>query len=82
MLNKPATISEISNIKYPCNNQSKLVIKMRDNEKKDKSFTLLVTYVLYNWGNNFIELNIGANVAIIIGIIIYLLYKNIGVLYE
>ena len=28
------------------------------------------------------EFTIGANVAIIIGIIIYLLYKKIGVLYE
>uniref|UniRef100_A0A6C0BSP1 Uncharacterized protein n=1 Tax=viral metagenome TaxID=1070528 RepID=A0A6C0BSP1_9ZZZZ len=38
----PAVISEISNIKYPCNNQSKLVIRMSDKEYNDKSFTLFV----------------------------------------
>ena len=48
----PATISEISVIKYPCSNQSKLVSKIRDKEYNDKSFTLFVIYVLYNWGNN------------------------------
>ena len=48
----PATISEISNIKYPCSNRSKLVSKMSDKEYNDKSFTLFVIYVLYNWGNN------------------------------
>jgi hypothetical protein len=52
MLTVPATISEISVIKYPCSNQSKLVSKMSDKEYNDKSFTLFVIYVLYNWGNN------------------------------
>ena len=44
---------------------------MSDKEYNDKSFTLFVIYVLYNWGNNCIEFTIGANVAIINGIIIY-----------
>jgi hypothetical protein len=34
-----------------------------------------VLYVLYSWGNNWIEFTIGANVATINGIIIYLFYK-------
>ena len=38
----PATINEISFIKYPCSNQSKLVITMSDKEYNDKSFTLFV----------------------------------------
>ena len=42
MLNIPATINEISIIKYPCSNQSKLVIKMSNKEYNDKSFTLFV----------------------------------------
>ena len=75
MLTVPATISEISIIKNPCSNQSKLVSKMSDKEYNDKSFTLFVLYVLYSWGNNWIEFTIGANVATINGIIIYLFYK-------
>ena len=55
---------------------------MSDIEKNDKSFTLFVIYVLYNCGNSWIEFTIVANIAIIIGIIIYLLYKIIGVLTE
>jgi hypothetical protein len=58
---------------------------MSDKEKNDKSFTLFVTYVLYNWGNNSIEFTIVANVAITIGIIrniILYLHKKIGVLNE
>ena len=42
MLTVPAAINEISNIKYPCSNQSKLVIKMSNKEYNDKSFTLFV----------------------------------------
>ena len=75
----PATISEISVIKYPCSNQSKLVSKMSNKKYNDKSFTLFVIYVLYNWGNNWIEFTIGANVATINAIIIYVFYKIIGV---
>ncbi len=52
ILTIPAAISEISYIKYPCSNQSKLVSKMSDKECNDKSFTLFVVYVLYVWGNN------------------------------
>lgn len=52
MLTVPATINEISIIKNPCSNQSKLVSKMNIKEYNDKSFTLFVIYVLYNWGNN------------------------------
>jgi len=44
----PAITSEISIIKYPCNNQSKLVVKISDKDNNDKSLTLFVTYVLYN----------------------------------
>ena len=48
----PATISEISVIKYPCSNQSKLVSKMSNKKYNDNSFTLFVIYGLYNRGNN------------------------------
>ncbi len=68
----PATISEMSIIKYPCSNQSKLVTKISDNEYNDKSLHFFVIYVLYNWGNNCIQFTIGANIATIYGIIIYL----------
>ena len=75
----PATISEISVIKYPCSNQSKLVSKMSNKKYNNNSFTLFVIYGLYNWGNNWIEFTIGANVATINAIIIYVFYKIIGV---
>ncbi len=52
MLIVPATTSEMSAIKYPCSNQSRLVVTMSNKEKSDKSFTLLVKYVLYNCGNS------------------------------
>ena len=38
----PATISELSLIKNPCNNQRRFVISMSNNEYRDKSFTLWV----------------------------------------
>ena len=42
MLTVPATINEISIIKYPCSNQSTLVSKISIKEYNDKSFTLFV----------------------------------------
>jgi len=62
-----ATKREESIMKYPCNNHSKFVAKMRDREYKDKSFELFVMYVLYNWGTSCTQLTIGANVATING---------------
>jgi len=53
---------------------------MRVNEYKDKSCTLFVVYVLYNWGINWIEFTIGAKVATNNGIII-LIYKIISIEY-
>ena len=75
MLIIPAIISELSDIKYPCNNHKKLVIKIIIREYTDKSSTLFDIYVLCNCGNNCIQLNMGANLAIISGIIIQYICK-------
>jgi hypothetical protein len=53
----PAIISELSDIKYPCNNYKRLVIKNIIREYNDKSSTLFDIYVLCNCGNNCIQLN-------------------------
>lgn len=57
-------------MKYPCSNQRILVVNKSKSETNDKSFTLLVVYVLCNCGNNWMEFMIGARIAIRIGIVI------------
>lgn len=49
-------------MKYPCINHSVLVNNSKNNEYNDKSSTCFVWYVLYNCGNNCIQLTIGANI--------------------
>ena len=76
MLITPATMREISRIKYPCTNQSRFVIRMSNKEYSDKSFTLLVLYVLYNCGYSWMQFTIGANVATIKGSIYIYIYNR------
>jgi len=47
-----ATRSELSKMKYPCNNHNAFVAKMSAIEYIDRSFALFVVYVLYNWGTS------------------------------
>ena len=68
-----ATKREVSIIKYPCNNHNKFVVKIRKSEYIERSLELLVIYVLYNWGTSCTQLMIGAIVATINGIDIYIL---------
>jgi hypothetical protein len=46
MLITPDIRREGSRIKYPWSNQSRFVVKIKNNEYSDKSFTLFVVYVL------------------------------------
>ena len=71
----PATIRDVSFIKYPWINHNILVNNNKHNEYNDKSSTCLVWYDLYNCGNSYTQFTIGANTATVLAndIIVFLL---------